>query len=51
MLLKKILGWTWMVWNIVAVFYTDVNSETWLFGIIFVAGNIYITAKYLESLK
>ena len=51
MLLKKILGWTWMVWNIVAVFYTNVEDPTWIFGIIFVAGNIYITTKYIETLK
>ena len=48
---NKILGWVWMVWNIVGFFYIDTYQDAWLFSLVFIIGNIYITAKYLESLK
>jgi len=50
-MINKIIGWTWIIWNIVAVFSVNTMESDWLLGLIFVVGNIYITAKFIEGLK
>jgi len=49
---NKILGWTILVITIIGIIYQLVNlEESWLFVASYGAGIVYITAKYLESLK